>query len=290
MKELIVIGGPTASGKTSLAIETALELKTEIISADSRQFYKEMSIGTAKPTAEELSRVQHHFINSSSITEEYSAGQFEQEALAQLHKLFETNDHVVCVGGSGLYIKALTEGFDALPKQSKAIREQLNEQVNTAGLAALQEELKQKDPEYAQSVDLANPQRVIRALEIIRGTGKKYSDLRKNQKKKRAFTTTYYAIDWPRELLYERINQRVDNMMEEGLLEEVKSLYNVRHNNALNTVGYKELFDYLAGHHSLDDAIALIKRNTRRYAKRQLTWFRRIPEINYLPPGGSLTV
>lgn len=284
-KTLIVICGPTASGKTSLAIETALKLNTEIISADSRQFFKELSIGTAKPTDKELSLVKHHFINSLSITENYSAGDFEKDGLNLLDKLFEEKDQVVLVGGSGLYIKAICEGFDDLPKPKPGTREALNNEFETNGLASLADRLRLLDPKYSETVDLNNKQRVIRALEVIESSGQKFSELRKKSKAKRPFEIKKYAIDWPRETLYNRINERVDEMLKIGLEDEVKSLASQKELNALQTVGYSEMFDLFDQKIDREEAIRLIKRNTRRFAKRQLTWYRRDTEINWLKPG-----
>lgn len=275
MKELIVVCGPAASGKTKLGIDLAQKHQTEIISADSRQFYKEMSIGTAKPTPAELSQVKHHFIDSLSIQQDYNAGQFEKDGLACLQNLFQKHDKVVCVGGSGLYIQALCEGFDDLPDVSPETRQQLKAELEKFGLEKLVHELLKKDELYALKVNQKNPQRVIRALEIIRTTGKTFTSFRQKNVDKRPFQVSKIGIDWDREKLYERINLRVDLMLKEGLEEEVKALYPFKHLNALQTVGYTEFFDYFDGKISKQEAIRLIKRNSRRYAKRQLTWFKR---------------
>lgn len=282
MKKLIVIAGPTASGKTALAVSLAHRLKCQIVSADSRQFYKEMSIGTAKPSIEEMEGVPHHFIDSHSITAPLSAVQFEKEALACLEELFSVNDYVILVGGSGMFIKALIEGTDELP-HDKSVQEKWNQLHTSKGLSSLQEELKSKDPIYFNNkVDQHNPVRLIRALEIIELTGKKLSDLTTGKAKERPFETDYYVLNHPREVLYNRINLRVDMMFENGLLEEARSLLPFKSLQALNTVGYKELFDYFDGEHNLETAKELIKRNTRRYAKRQLTWFKGVEDAVWL--------
>lgn len=284
-KTLIVIAGPTASGKTAVGIQLAQQLATAIISADSRQFYREMAIGTAKPTAHELAQAKHHFVNSHSITDSFNVGDFEQQGLALLDNLFTTHNTAVMVGGSGLYIKAICEGFDALPAVDPAIREQLNANYESNGITWLQEKLKQADPEYYQQVDLQNPQRIIRALEVSESSGMPFSSYRTANKKQRPFGILKVGLLLPRELLYERINLRVDEMMAQGLVDEVKSLFAYRHLNALNTVGYSEIFDYLDGKTDLPRAIELIKQNTRHFAKRQLTWFNKDKEINWVEPG-----
>ena len=283
-KTLIVIVGPTAIGKTDLAIKVARHYQTEIVSADSRQFYKEMEIGTAKPTVEELSKVKHHFINSHSITEEFSVGDFETSALTTLDEIFKTHDYAVLVGGSGLFIKAVTEGFDDLPKADPSIREELNQLYQKNGLEPLKEKLKLVDPAYHAEVDLSNPQRIIRALEVSISTGKPFSSFRFKQQKKRPFNILKIGLNLNREDLYNRINNRVDTMVEAGLIDEVTTLQPYRHLNALNTVGYSELFDALDGQISFEQAIQNIKQNTRRFAKRQLTWFRKDEEINWFSP------
>lgn len=281
-KTLIVIAGPTAVGKTAAAIKLARQLNTEIISADSRQFYREMSIGTAKPDAEELSQAKHHFIDSHSITENFTVGDFEKQALQLLDELFKTHDDVIMVGGSGLFIQAVTQGFDDLPTANPAIRERLNQLFAERGIEYLQDKLKTADPYYYQEVDLNNPQRLIRALEVFEATGKPFSSYRKAIRNRRPFETVKIALNLPREILYDYINQRVDLMVKRGLIEEVRALLPYRHLNALNTVGYSELFDYFDGKIDLDTAISLIKQNTRRFAKRQLTWFRKDKEIKWL--------
>ncbi|WP_426668504.1 tRNA (adenosine(37)-N6)-dimethylallyltransferase MiaA [Mucilaginibacter sp. McL0603] len=280
-KELIVIAGPTAAGKTAVAIKLAQQLKTEIISADSRQFYREMSIGTAKPSAEELSQAKHHFINSHSVTENFNVGDFEKQALQLLDKLFKTHDKVIMAGGSGLFIQAVTQGFDELPVADANIRSNLNQELAEKGIDFLQNRLKDADPVYYQQVDLNNPQRLIRALEVFETTGKPFSSYRKATINKRYFDCIKIGLNLPRDILYQRINQRVDDMIDQGLLEEVRSLLPYRNLNALNTVGYSELFDYLDGKIDLNTAVELIKQNTRRFAKRQLTWFRKDKEIKW---------
>ena len=277
--ELLVITGPTASGKTAAAIELAKHHKTVIVSADSRQFYREMSIGTAKPTDEELAAVKHYFINSHSITESFTAGDYEKECLGLLNDLFKIHEVVVLVGGSGLFIKAVCEGFDTFPDANPAAREKLNKEFNEKGISYLQEKLKIADPEYYEQVDLNNPQRVIRALEVFETSGKPFSSYRKSNLNKRPFRVIKLGLNLPRAALYNRINRRVDDMIKQGLVEEVKSLLPYRHLNALNTVGYSELFDYFDGKTDLPAAIGLIKQNTRRFAKRQLTWFGKDKEI-----------
>lgn len=276
MKEnkLIVIGGPTASGKTALAIEKALELKTEIISFDSRQFYKEMSIGTAKPTSKELAKVPHHFIGNISINEEWNAGIFEKNAIKKLDELFLKYDSVVAVGGSGLYLNALLYGFDELPDKDENLRLELQNELEEKGIESLQEKIKLLDEEYFVKGEIKNPHRLMRAIEVSILSGKPYSSLKNNSSVKRNFTYQIQCIEMDREKLYERINLRVDQMIKDGLVEEVKSLLPFRNHNALQTVGYKEIFEYLDEKCTLEEAIEKVKMNTRRYAKRQVTWFR----------------
>lgn len=274
-KNLISIVGPTAIGKTSLAIAMAKHFRTEIISADSRQFYKEMSIGTAVPSPEELASVPHHFIQHKSVFEDYTVGDFEREAMEKLAILFQAYDVVVMVGGSGLYVDAIKDGLDNFPAIDPEIRETLNENFKSKGILSLQERLKVLDRDYYKQVDLNNPHRLIRALEVCIGSGLPYSSFLKQQKPKRNFDTHTIAIKAERAIIYDRINQRVDSMMEQGLLEEVISLKEQKHLNALQTVGYRELFRYFEGDFDLDTAVAEIKKNTRRFAKRQLTWLRK---------------
>lgn len=283
-KNLIVITGPTAIGKTSLAIFLAQQLKTEIISFDSRQFYRELSIGTAVPSSEELAMIPHHFIQNLSILDEYSVGDFERDALVKINELFQKYNDLILVGGSGLYEKAVTEGLDQFPEIDKTIRQKLIDEFNENGLEVLQNELKAVDPIYFEQVDINNPVRIIRALEIYRGTGKPFSSFRKNNYTARNFNVLKIVLELPREEIYNRINKRVDMMMENGLLDEVKSLYKFKHLNSLQTVGYKELFDYLDGKIDLSFAIDEIKKNTRRYAKRQLTWYRKDERTKWFSP------
>lgn len=281
MPLLVVIGGPTAIGKTRISLEISAHFNTEIISADSRQFYKEMNIGTAKPSPDELSRVPHHFVGFLNIWEEYSAGDFERDVLMLLQDLFQKHEVVIMTGGSGLYLDAVCYGFDRMPEVNTEIRQSLNIVYQEQGLKYLQQKLKEVDPDYYKQVDIHNPQRLIRALEVYETTGKPYSHFRKKKTSTRPFDILYIGLDMERTLLYKRINKRVDLMMKEGLLEEVESLKNFQHLNALQTVGYQELFSYFSGDLNLEDAIDLIKRNTRRYAKRQLTWFRRNNNIEW---------
>jgi tRNA dimethylallyltransferase len=284
-KTLIVIAGPTAVGKTVAAIEVAKHFDTVVVSADSRQFFREMSIGTAKPSAEELAQAKHYFIDSHSITEPFSVGDFERECLMLLDDLFKKHDYVVLAGGSGLYIKAICEGFDDLPTADPAIREKLNLELEEEGLNYLQEKLKQADPVYYNQVDLGNPQRIIRALEVFESTGNPISYYRQATVNKRPFHIIKLALNMPRELLYRRINDRVDIMLQQGLLAEIASLLPYRQLNALNTVGYAEIFDYMDGTITLDKAVEMIKQNTRRFAKRQLTWFRKDQQFIWFDAG-----
>ena len=284
MKQLIVITGPTASGKTAVAIELARLYKSEIVNADSRQFFREMNIGTAKPTAKELKTVQHHFIDNLSIVDKYNIGIFEKEVLEKLNLLFQTNDTIFLTGGSGLYIDAVCKGIDKLPESSEEIRKELIYILNTEGIEALQEKLKISDPEHFAKTDIQNPHRLIRALEINMVSGKKVSELQKAEVKKRDFEIKKIGLLLDRDELYSKINRRVDEMIHKGLVEEVQSLLPYRSENALQTVGYKEIFDYLENKTSLPEAIELIKQNTRNYAKRQMTWFRKDPDIQWFYP------
>lgn len=276
-KTLIVLAGPTAVGKTAWSVRIAQALGIEILSADSRQFYREMRIGTAPPDPDELAVVKHHFILDRSVTEPLDAGTYEREALAVLGRLFETHDQALCVGGSGLYLKALTDGFDALPESDEDLRNELRSRLATEGLPALAEELARLDPLTAARTDLQNPQRVVRALEICLLSGQKASELRQGTESVRPFSILKICLVDDRARLYERINGRVDRMIEEGLVEEALRLYSLRHLPPLQTVGYRELFEYLEGLTDLPSAIENIKMNTRRYAKRQLTWMRKQP-------------
>jgi tRNA dimethylallyltransferase len=274
-KYLIVVGGATASGKTGFAIRLAQYFKTAILSCDSRQFFREIPVGTAAPTAEELARAPHHFIGHLSITQNYSVGVFETEALALLEQLYQKNDVVILAGGSGLYQKALCEGLDQFPEVPLEIRQNIEAKLETAGIEALQQELKEKDPAYYEEVDLQNPHRLIRALSVIAVSGQPFSGFRTQQKAKRPFIPIYLWLQWDRQALYDRINQRVTMMMDDGLLEEAKAVLPYRSHTALQTVGYQELFRHFDGDLALDEAISLIQQNSRRYAKRQLTWSRR---------------
>ncbi|WP_298899035.1 tRNA (adenosine(37)-N6)-dimethylallyltransferase MiaA [uncultured Psychroserpens sp.] len=274
-KYLISIVGPTAIGKTALSIKLANYFNTEIISADSRQFYSDMQIGTAAPTPSELATAPHHFIKHLSVENYYNVGAFENDAIALLKTLHKEHQVVIMVGGSGLYVNAVTKGLDDLPKVDIAIREQLNTKLQTDGLEALQFQLKQLDPKAYQSIAIDNPQRMIRALEVCLSSGKPYSSFLKGKDKVRAFKTITIGLTADRAIIYDRINRRVDLMIDEGLIDEVKSLKSKQKLNALNTVGYKELFKYLNGEWDLNFAISEIKKNTRRFAKRQLTWFKK---------------
>lgn len=280
-KRLVVVVGPTGSGKTDLAIALAQHYGAPIVSTDSRQFYRGMPIGTAQPTAQQLRAAEHHFIASHDITQELSCGAYEVEALALLDRLFEQHRTVIAVGGSGLYIKALCEGMDDLPQADPELRAALAEQLREEGVAALAERLRTLDPLYYEQVDRSNPARVVRALEVCLQTGRPFSELRLGRRRERPFDIVKIGIEVPREELYERINRRVDAMMAEGLEAEARALYPYRHLNALRTVGYRELFDFFEGRCSRDEAVEAIKRNTRRYAKRQMTWFRRDGEIRW---------
>jgi tRNA dimethylallyltransferase len=274
-KTLISIVGPTAIGKTTLGIKLAHHFKTEIISADSRQFFKEMSIGTAVPTPDELSSVKHHFIHHKSVEDEYSVGAFEKDVISILNNLYKTHDIVIMVGGSGLYVDAITHGLDDFPEIDSEIRKELNKKLKIEGLIELQKQLKTLDPEAYKNIAIENPHRVIRALEVCMGSGKPYSSFLNKNKTQRNFKTINIGLTAERNLIYDRINKRVDQMIRDGLLDEAKSLQSKQHLNALNTVGYKELFNYLNGEWELDIAISEIKKNTRRFAKRQLTWFKK---------------
>ena len=274
-KHLIVLAGPTASGKTATAIKLAKAFDAEIISADSRQFYKELSIGTAAPTAEELAQVKHNFVHHLSIEDKYDVADYEKDVLYYLKEYFKTKNIAIMTGGSGLYIDAVCKGLDSIPDISDEIRSKVTKMLEEGGLEVLQTEVKKADPEYFQIVDKQNPRRLQRALEVYYQTGKPYSTFRQGNTVKRDFNIIKLAILWERDNLIERINKRVDLMMQQGLLDEVKSVYPKRHLNSLNTVGYKELFDYLDGKCTLEQAVEQIKINTRQYAKRQMTWLRK---------------
>jgi len=281
MKYLITIVGPTAIGKTSLSIALAQHFNCDIISCDSRQFFKEMQIGTAVPTTEELAAAKHHFIQNKSIFENYTVGDFEKEAIAKLDELFLTNDYAVMVGGSGLYVDTVLKGFDDFPEINTLIREQVTSNYEKLGIEYLQTELEKHDPKYFEVVAKENPQRMMRALEVCIGSGKPYSSFLNQKKNIRDFTPILIGLEAERSVIYDRINQRVDLMMTEGLLAEAKKLFPHKNLNALQTVGYRELFQYFEGEISLEFAIEEIKKNTRRFAKRQLTWFKRNENIKW---------
>ena len=281
---LIVIVGPTGSGKTSLSISLARHYSAPIISTDSRQFYRGLPIGTAQPTTEELSLAEHHFIADREVDDDFNSGRYEHEALARLDELFKHHDIVVAVGGSGLYVQALCEGMDTLPEANEELRQSLKERLEREGLEPLFEELQRLDPNYAEVVDRHNPARVMRALEVCITSGKPYSEQRKGERQTRPFNIIKIGTDLPRDVLYERINLRVEMMLKDGLVAEAQAMLPKRYLNALQTVGYREMFDYFDGNSSLDEAVELIKRNSRRYAKRQLTWFRRDREIAWFSP------
>lgn len=284
-KTVIIIAGPTASGKTAVAIQLALHYNTEIISADSRQCFKELNIGVARPSAEELQQVNHHFIASHSIQEEVTAATFEEYALQKTKELFAKHDVVVMVGGTGLYIKAFCEGLDHIPAIDPLIRQEVVKGYEEKGLPWLQEEIKKKDPLFYEQGEIQNPQRMMRALEVAEATGQSILSFRKKEKAQRDFNILKIGLDVPKEQLHQQIHTRVDKMIAAGLVDEVQSLLPYRQLNALQTVGYAELFEYLDGKISLEKAIEQIKTNTRQYAKRQLTWFRKDEEIKWFAPG-----
>jgi tRNA dimethylallyltransferase len=284
-KELVVIAGPTGVGKTKLGIRVAKELGTEIISADSRQIYKELAIGTAVPSVRELETVKHHFIQTVGITEYFNASIYEKEVLNLLELLFASKDKVVLLGGTGLYIDAVRKGIDELPEVDLKLRKDLQQRIEKEGLESLRKELKRLDPLSYDSIDLKNPKRVQKALEVTLITGKPYSSFLQKERRKRDFREKLIALNMDREILYQRINKRVDQMMASGWLDEVKSLREYQQCNALNTVGYKELFAYLDGLMTLDEAIEKIKANTRKYARKQITWFRKDPGYHWFQPG-----
>lgn len=283
-KTVILIAGPTAVGKTAIAVQLAKWLNTCILSADSRQCFKELNIGVAKPSDEELQQVKHYFINSHSVEETVTAATYEQYALEVCDEVFINNDIIIAVGGTGLYIKAFFEGMDAIPAVDENIRHQLTAIYNTNGIEWLQQQLEQKDPLYASEGEMQNPQRMLRALEVMEATGTSIVQYQKGNKKQRNFSVIKIGLDLPREELYNRINTRVDAMMKAGLLQEAAQLKHLQYLNALQTVGYRELFDYFNGTTTLDKAIDKIKQNSRHYAKRQLTWFRRDEEMNWFQP------
>lgn len=283
-KKVIFIIGPTAIGKTKLSIDLAKIFSCEIISCDSRQFYKELKIGSAPPDKLELTKIKHHFIQNLSVEEDYSAGQFEIDAMERIKKIHKKNNLVLMVGGSGLYIDAICKGLDKIPKISKKFRKEINEEYKNKGLIWLQEKVKKIDPEFYVNNDCNNPQRLLRTLELFTQTGKNLSSFQTKKTKKRPFKIIKIGLNTKREILYNRINKRVDNMIDKGLLKEVNSLINFQHKNALQTVGYKEIFKFLDKKCSFEEAIDAIKQNTRRFAKRQLTWFRKDKEIKWFEP------
>ncbi len=283
-KRLLVVVGPTGVGKTDVAIRLARHYGAPILSTDSRQVYRGMPIGTAQPDAEQLQAAEHHFIASHDITDNLNCGAYETQALALLEQLYATHDDVVAVGGSGLYVRALCEGMDDLPQADEELRAALSRQLADEGVAALAERLRELDPAYYAEVDRSNPARVLRALEVCLQTGRPYSELRTGNRRRRPFRIVKIGLDMPREVLYDRIDRRVDAMLAQGLEAEARALYPHRALNALQTVGYRELFEYFDGRTTFDQAVEAIKRNSRRYAKRQLTWFRRDPEIRWFAP------
>lgn len=284
IKRLVVIVGPTGCGKTDLSIRLAEHYRAPIISTDSRQFYRGLPIGTAQPTADQLARAEHHFIASHSLTDEVNCGSYEVMALERLEELFKAHSTVIAVGGSGLYVRALCEGMDDLPEADEALRKELTRRIESEGLESLCEELKRLDPIYYEQVDRQNPARVQRALEVCLQTGMPYSSLRTGERRERPFEIIKIGVNLPREELYARIDRRVELMMEEGLEAEARAALPYRELNALQTVGYKELFLYFDGEITKEEAVALIQRNSRRYAKRQLTWFRRDEEVAWFRP------
>ena len=279
---LITIIGPTAIGKTNLAIKIAEFYNSEIVSADSKQFYRELNIGTAKPSSSELSRVKHHLINNKSITDEYNINNYEKDAIESLEVIFKKNKIAILVGGSGLYINSVLYGLDKIPDIAEEIRNSLYSKLEVLGIKSLQEELKILDPISYNNIDIDNPRRLIRALEVSIGTKKPYSSFLKNSKKNRNFNIIPIGLNQERNALYEKINKRVDHMIKDGLIKEVKGLYEFKNLSALNTIGYSEVFKYIDGKFSKDECVNEIKKNTRRYAKRQLTWFKSMKEVKWM--------
>ena len=290
IKRLLVVVGPTGSGKTDLSIRLALHYGAPILSTDSRQVYRGMPIGTAQPSVDQLQAVEHHFIASHDLTDNLNCGEYEVQALARLEELFADHDWVVAVGGSGLYVRALCEGMDDLPQADEPLRRELERRLAEEGLGALAEELRELDPEYCRTADLNNPARVMRALEVCLQTHMPYSRQRTGERRPRPFEIAKIGIDLPRDVLYDRINRRVDRMLADGLEAEARAVYPYRELNALKTVGYREFFDYFDGRIGYDEAVELIKRNSRRYAKRQLTWFRRDSEIRWFAPDDDAAI
>ena len=282
MKTLVVLTGPTGVGKTELSLSVAERLGSPIVNADSRQIYRELPIGTAAPTASEQARVPHLFVGTHTLTDSYNAGQYEREALAALEDLFQTHDRVLMVGGAMLYIDAVCKGLDEMPHVPAELREQLQKQYAAKGLEWLQTQVKEADPQYFAEADTQNPQRLLHALEICLASGQPYSSFRLGTKKERPFRVVKIGLNRPREELYARINARVNSMLAQGLLDEVRAVESLRHLNALNTVGYKEMFRYLDGEWTLEEAADMIRQNSRHYAKRQLTWFNADPEMHWV--------
>jgi tRNA dimethylallyltransferase len=283
-KRLIVLVGPTAVGKTAVAIQLAEHFKTEIISADSRQIYRELEIGTAKPSEQELKQIKHHFINTHSIEQPYDAGSYERDALALINELFEKCNTLILCGGSGLYVKAVLEGFDEMPDIPAGTREKIMNEYESKGLTWLQEKVREVDPDYFSEVDIKNPHRLVRALELHAAEGKPLKELRKKRKVNRPFEVVKIGLEVEREELYHRIDVRMDKMIANGLFEEAEQLYPKQNLNALQTVGYREIFGFIEKQYDREEAIRLLKRNSRRYAKRQLTWFKRDQEIKWFNP------
>ncbi len=281
---LIIIAGPTAVGKTALAIEVARHLGAEIISADSRQFYRGMTIGTAKPSAEELAAVPHHLIDTLDVTQNYNIGQFEQDALALLAQLFQKSNYAILVGGSGMYIRALCEGLDVFPDVPESIKEEVEKELAEKGLQVLQNELQQSDNEYFTKIDIHNTQRVLRALSVIRATGQPFSSFQGKAKIPRFFTPIYICLNTDRAQLYDRINRRVDQMLAQGLLQEVEQLLPFQHYNSMQTVGYQEFIPFFEKKIPLSEAVELVKQHSRNYAKRQVTWFKKDPHWRFFEP------
>ena len=283
-KTLIVITGPTAVGKTELCLDIAKELGIPIINADSRQIYRELKIGTAAPTEAQLRKVRHYFVGTLSLTDYYSASMYEEQVMQLLPELFQSSDYALLTGGSMMYIDAVCNGIDDIPTVDDHTRNTLKQRLANEGLEALCEELRRLDPEHWELVDKKNPRRVVHALEICLMTGRTYTSFRTNSRKERPFRIVKIGLNRERDVIYDRINQRVDQMMHNGLLDEARSLYHLRHLNALNTVGYKEMFTHLDGTWTLDEAIERLKGNTRRYARKQLTWFKRDPQMQWFSP------
>ena len=286
--QLVTIIGPTAIGKTGLAIKIAEFYKTEIVSADSRQFYRELNIGTAKPSSSELSKIKHHLINNKSIHEQYNINDFEKDAIESINSIFKKNKVAVLVGGSGLFINSVLYGLDEIPAIDENIRNSLYSDMDSLGIKVLQEKLKLLDPNSYDNIDIDNPRRLIRALEVTIGSGKPYSSFLKKTKKNRNFNVITIGLNQDRAELYEKINTRVDNMIKGGLIDEVKGLYELKNLKTLNTIGYSEVFKYIDEIYSKDECINEIKKNTRRYAKRQLTWFKSIENVKWVSPNYDL--